>query len=398
MMTTGPCVLGRAILAHEETFGNDTVSWPIHMPGYIHWKGENSQAIVATKCPGCGEGQDWQDGNNYMRLWKDQQYYCEDAASIFLADTDYSNIYTTDALKINPYLGWQPAVKPEDPSFSWRNCFNDQFRHDGCRENPKLFGKAPLTYDGWVPDVTMVRSMLMHGKDRDGNAFPPLLDAELCENINERGDEEDDANKECLSQALIKSGPLNSGTVIIDPSNHFGVVGKSESVTVRAPALMCLVYTISEAHIRRISAMRETWAGGCDGFLAFSTESDPRLPTISLPHDGPEEYINMWQKVRSIWKYVGAHYLDEFDWFLIGGDDLFVLPHNLKTYLASLAYKDGADPKSHEYFVGRRFKIGRKSLYFNSGGAGYVLSQATLRKFIDSIDDAEHCSAHKHTG
>lgn len=145
--------------------------------------------------------------------------------------------------------------------------------------------------------------------------------------------------------------PVEHRDCIIDPSNHFGVVGKSESVTVRAPTLMCLVYTISEAHIRRISAMRETWAGGCDGFLAFSTESDPRLPTISLPHDGPEEYNNMWQKVRSIWKYVGAHYLDEFDWFLIGGDDLFVLPHNLKTYLASLAYKDGADAKSHEYFV-----------------------------------------------
>lgn len=63
-----------------------------------------------------------------------------------------------------------------------------------------------------MTDAEKTQSCL-HGKDRDGNAFPPLLDAELCENINERGDEEDDANKECLSQALIKSGPLNTGTV-----------------------------------------------------------------------------------------------------------------------------------------------------------------------------------------
>lgn len=107
---------------------------------------------------------------------------------------------------------------------------------------------------------------------------------------------------------------------------------------------------------------------------------------------------NMWQKVRSIWRFVGEHYLDAFDWFFIGGDDLYVLPHNLKTYLASLAYKDKADPKLREYFVGRRFKIGRKSLYFNSGGAGYALSHATLRKFLNVLDDVEHCSARKLTG
>lgn len=105
----------------------------------------------------------------------------------------------------------------------------------------------------------------------------------------------------------------------------------------------------------------------------------------------------MWQKVRSIWKFVGGNYLDDFDWFFIGGDDLFVLPHNLKTYLASLAHKDGADPKTKEYFVGRRFKPGGPESYFNSGGAGYTLSQATLRKFLANINDAKHCSANART-
>lgn len=105
-------------------------------------------------------------------------------------------------------------------------------------------------------------------------------------------------------------------------------------------------------------------------------------------------FPQMWQKVRSIWRFVGENYLDEFDWFFIGGDDLFVLPHNLKTYLASLVHKDGTDPKTKEYFVGRRFNGGS---YFNSGGAGYTLSQATLRKFLANIDDAKHCSANGRT-
>jgi glycoprotein-N-acetylgalactosamine 3-beta-galactosyltransferase len=104
----------------------------------------------------------------------------------------------------------------------------------------------------------------------------------------------------------------------------------------------------------------------------------------------------MWQKVRSIWTFVGQHYLHDFDWFFIGGDDLFVMHHNLKTYLASLTYKDGTDPKTKEYFVGRRFKV--RGTLFNSGGAGYALSQATLSKFLANINDAEHCGAKKHTG
>lgn len=318
--------------------------------------------------------------------------------------SDYSNIYTTEALEKNPYLGWQPTIAASDSSFSWRSCFKAKPSEDGtnqpvgCRENPNTFGNAPPVDDNWIPDVSMIRTMLMHGKDREGNVFPPPLDRELCENISVQGGKQDDSNKECLRESMIRpTGPLNSTTVTINPYNHFGSDGDATSeLTIPAPRLMCLVYTMADAHSNRIQGMRETWAGGCDGFLAFSTESDPRLPAISLPHDGPEEYTNMWQKVRSIWRFVGENYLEDHDWFFIGGDDLFVMPHNLKTYLASLTNKDQSDPKTKEYFVGRRFNAGGKN-YFNSGGAGYALSQATLRKFLANIDDAQHCSAKAHT-
>lgn len=296
-MTTGPCVLGRAILTHDKKFGNDTVSWPIHLPGYIHWKGEESEAIVATKCKGCGEGQDWEDGNNYMTLWLNKRYYCEDSASIFHDididmptltnnNIDFPAIYPTHALE-------NPHHKTAIVSFSWRSCFTSGLVEDihkpaECRESPSAFERAPPVGHGWIPDVEAIRTMLMSGKDR----FPPPLDNELCEDINEYGGRENDTNKECFREAIVKpTGLLNSTTVTINPSNHFGIgdTAKSESVTLPSPRLMCLIYTISSAHSSRIRAMRETWAGGCDGFLAFSTESDPRLPAIALPHDGPEE-------------------------------------------------------------------------------------------------------------
>lgn len=59
------------------------------------------------------------------------------------------------------------------------------------------------------------------------------------------------------------------------------------------------------------------------------------LPSIAIEihHEGPEAYNNMWQKSRSIWKYIGHHYKDEFDWFLIGGDDMYYIVSNLRKYL-----------------------------------------------------------------
>lgn len=241
----------------------------------------------------------------------------------------------------------------------------------------------------------MVRKMLMYGKDRYGNPFPPPLDVELCENISASGKREGDINMEAILESRIRSqGPLNSTTVKIPAANHSGAGAGGHFLEVPAPKILCTIYTMADAHAHRIRAMRETWAGGCDGFLAFSTESDPRLPAISIEHEGPEEYGNMWQKVRSMWKFVGMHYLDDYDWFLTGGDDLFVLPYNLKAYLASLTHKDGSDPRIREYFIGRKMKC--EDWYANLGGPGYLLSQGTLRKFLTVVNDTKTCFASQH--
>lgn len=236
-----------------------------------------------------------------------------------------TNPYTNKVLAKNPYLGWQPtlASSPSGSSFSWRKCFKADAKSDGtdqpagCRENPNELGDAPAVEKGWIPDVTMVRTMAIYGKDKDGNPFPPPLSNELCENIGVKGAKSGDTNKECLREAAIhRTGPLTSETVSITPSNHYEATPSVQkgTIDVPAPKIMCSVYTMADAHANRIRAMRDTWAGGCDGFLAFSTESDPRLPVISLEHDGPESYDNMWQKVRSIWRFVGTNYLEEFDW------------------------------------------------------------------------------------
>ena len=67
--------------------------------------------------------------------------------------------------------------------------------------------------------------------------------------------------------------------------------------------------------------------------MVGSTKTDKALGTVNIPHEGEEEYNNIWQKVRSMWSYVYDNYYEEYDWFHIGGDDLYLLVENLRLYL-----------------------------------------------------------------
>jgi hypothetical protein len=99
--------------------------------------------------------------------------------------------------------------------------------------------------------------------------------------------------------------------------------------------LFCGIYTMKKNHESNVKATRNTWAKKCDGFIAFSTERDETIPSIALQHEGEESYDNMWQKSRSIWKLLYEQYRDHYDFFLLGGDDMFYIIENLRYYLNS---------------------------------------------------------------
>jgi len=149
------------------------------------------------------------------------------------------------------------------------------------------------------------------------------------------------------------------------------------------PKILCSIYTYHKNHDTNVKATRETWASRCDGFIAFSDQNDAKIPTFKIDHQGDESYKNMWQKSRSIWKYVHHWYKDEFDWFLIGGDDMFIIVENLRKYLSSPEFKDKTKP----YFVGRRFK-NLDGTIFNSGGASYLLNAQALKILGENIDSS----------
>lgn len=156
--------------------------------------------------------------------------------------------------------------------------------------------------------------------------------------------------------------------------------------------IFCLVYTIESGH-PKIPAIRETWGSKCDGFMVGSTKTDKSLGTVEIPHEGPEEYNNIWQKVRSMWSYIYDNYYEKYDWFHIGGDDLFVIVENLRLYLESEEIKTaanggvylptGSETEQTPLFLGRRFAYqGDMNDIFISGGSGYTMNKASLKLLV----------------
>ena len=177
------------------------------------------------------------------------------------------------------------------------------------------------------------------------------------------------------------------------------VVGKQ-----RNSKILCMVYTVGLPESRSsLKAISETWAPKCDGFFAASNETNHALGAIDLPHKGPEEYANMWQKVRSMWAYAYDHYRNEFDFFHIVGDDTYIVVENMRSFL------DGPDVirlenghldeiSSHPWYRksasrwvnrangSRPLLFGvpcphKTYLPFAAGGPGYTLNRAALEVF-----------------
>ena len=170
--------------------------------------------------------------------------------------------------------------------------------------------------------------------------------------------------------------------------------------------LLCAIYTHSPMfYLARTAAL--TWGRHCDGFVAFSNITIPSLHMIDLRHAGPESYHNMWQKTRSLWSYIYKHYRDEYDLFHLGGDDMYVIPENLKlrytqvlqvqtasfttsssssfnmtTTTTNEEMKESSSMTSRPIFMGQWVPHGPNQK-FVGGGGGYTLNQPALKVLVE---------------
>ena len=140
--------------------------------------------------------------------------------------------------------------------------------------------------------------------------------------------------------------------------------------------------------------------------MVGSNKTDVSIGAVNILHEGPEEYKNIWQKVRSMWSYIYDHYYDKYDWFHIGGDDLYLIPENLRLYLESeeiqtaanggVYLPDGTETTQVPLFLGRRFAYqGDMEDIFNSGGSGYTMNKAALKTLV--VEALPNIMPHRHT-
>lgn len=136
--------------------------------------------------------------------------------------------------------------------------------------------------------------------------------------------------------------------------------------------VLCWIATAPKYVQSRARHIKATWGRRCNVLLFMSTEVDKDLPSIAL--ETAEGYDFLWGKTKAAYKHIAKHYIDQADWFLKADDDTYVIVENLRHLLSVYNPND-------EHYFGRRWKTYLKQGYM-SGGAGYVISKATLKKLV----------------
>jgi glycoprotein-N-acetylgalactosamine 3-beta-galactosyltransferase len=143
--------------------------------------------------------------------------------------------------------------------------------------------------------------------------------------------------------------------------------------------ILCVVLTDSTRHNGRLQAIVETYAPHCDGFVAASNVTDSFLGAVDLFSSTMEE----WQRVRQVWKYIHDHYLDDFDFYHMGGDKMYVIPENMREMVASVATSNDKIP----LYLGGAVVASRQhpEQRYCGGGAGVTLNKAALSTFVKDL-------------
>jgi hypothetical protein len=127
----------------------------------------------------------------------------------------------------------------------------------------------------------------------------------------------EDVNESSLSSKCNVNGSLPmegpGGHKVLQKVKHGleasrKVLADMKSDGKRAPRILCMVYSYNARHDDYLRSVVQTWGRQCDGFFAASDVNATNLGAITLPMQGEEEYSNIWQKVRSMFKYAAENY------------------------------------------------------------------------------------------
>jgi len=377
--------------------------------GYFHYKGDDKEDNDATENRDTGddEGGNVDDGfsNDKKSSTKLVSVYKQDETSDVPSAVPSSKpsalpsrIPSKSPSKSpseNP--SFKPSREPKFPSGNdkwWKGC------QEGNTTHPHMGARHPNGTLGMIVDPSPHRLRLFHNDDVDEEVIYPNGTRDAAGIEGPGGFEVLKKIRTGLSQSreFLKKQQL----AIDDGKTSFFSADGNVTVRTRRSKVLCLIYTVyipGDNH-KNVKAQAGTWAKQCDGFIAASNFTDHSVGAIDLPHFGHEEYGNMWQKVRSMWAYAYDHYLDDYDFFHIGGDDTYVAIDNLRAYLdgpevsrlenghldcIALTLKAAGLSKATEDLRPRPLLFGTPMMLqdwqFPAGGSGYTLNRAALDLF-----------------
>ncbi|CAF0774224.1 unnamed protein product [Adineta steineri] len=155
------------------------------------------------------------------------------------------------------------------------------------------------------------------------------------------------------------------------------------------PRVLCLILTTPKNFLSRVIAVNETWGPRCDRYF-FVTESPTQTMTpeqINFTQQIPiapiqnitSGYGHLTQKSTLAFLFAYEKYFNDFDWVVKADDDTYLIVENLKAFLSQ---QNTSEPVTFGY----NFKI-IVSKGYHSGGASYVLSRESLRRFYEAHND-----------
>lgn len=150
-------------------------------------------------------------------------------------------------------------------------------------------------------------------------------------------------------------------------------------------SVLCWVPSTENRLDTKIRAVNETWVPRCDAHVYFINTNSSNVTSDVIRLDAPEGYYNLTKKSMAAFEYLYHHHRHDYDWFLKGDDDAYIVMENLRFLLSHY------DPTTPVY-LGHLYKGYHKSGYM-SGGASYVLSKEALRVLYDEGISKNKCSS-----
>ena len=168
--------------------------------------------------------------------------------------------------------------------------------------------------------------------------------------------------------------------------------------------ILCYVMTIEAYHTTRGQAVLNTWGAHCDEVILFSTSTDPKYNAIYLQHVNTD-YEHLWSRHIAVLQYLHEKY-SQYDYYFKADDDTFVIVENLRYLLStrnglphSLSHTDNGLPFHMGHVLEMpKYRYGEVDVpkeyialmeeegriwYYPSGGAGYVMNNAYVTKFVE---------------